>query len=468
MNIFGSVSPDDDSMELDNSNFNPRPDTSTQPQSNDDNSWLTDMLEGDAEMAASFITLQKKYGPLPEKVQQNITIFESTWKARNEIKQNALEGFGITLSPVEEKAFEDEETALAKRGGEGLLQQRDQFKKANDWFAVLASSPELVLELAQFMSPKDLVSMYAISKGFHDILDGYLSSAVRKAARYHAPESARIFSYRFHDSLCVIDPAGRPHPYRTGTVRKAPGLRWLQMVCHREKVIRDILALMARQGHRMTPGMSLTLKKTWFTMDISTTIRRNQVMHDRKFWTDMDLYNLQLFIVKLDMRLNDPYEGMGEDGTRKLFLGQRGLTPLRNFLGRISFKTLPELIKLSIRYDYNIPRQNFRSMPIWDIPPWEVGVGHLEGWGAGCQHLRRPDELVMRESVRRGLGLKHHLMHMLLYGYVDPITGLNIEVTDEEMHMSDEEDEKRRVKRRGKDTLVEAFKDEGDMKDEDA
>ena len=43
----------------------------------------------------------------------------------------------------------------------------------------------------------------------------------------------------------------------------------------------------------------------------------------------------------------------------------------------------------------------------------------------------RPDELVMRESVHRQLGMKDHIMEMMIWGYVDPITGKDIVVTDE-------------------------------------
>jgi hypothetical protein len=45
-----------------------------------------------------------------------------------------------------------------------------------------------------------------------------------------------------------------------------------------------------------------------------------------------------------------------------------------------------------------------------------IGVGHLEGWGLGRDHLLRPDELVVRESNRRGMGLASYVRRMQDYG----------------------------------------------------
>ena len=45
----------------------------------------------------------------------------------------------------------------------------------------------------------------------------------------------------------------------------------------------------------------------------------------------------------------------------------------------------------------------------------------------------------MGESIRRDLNLKDHIIMMMLSGYIDPITGQNIPMTEEEMYMSDDE-----------------------------
>jgi hypothetical protein len=140
------------------------------------------------------------------------------------------------------------------------------------------------------------------------------------------------------------------------------------------------------------------------------------------------------------MRFNDPFDGPGNDKLRKLMLGQRGLTPLCNLLKRKIGLTPMEVNKIGIRYAYWV-EPKFRGLPLFDIPPEEIGIGHLEGWGKGTVHLLRPDELVIREAVRRRLQLRHHILGMMIWGYVDPLTGENIKVTDEEMYMSEDESE---------------------------
>ena len=177
-------------------------------------------------------------------------------------------------------------------------------------------------------------------------------------------------------------------------------------------------------------------------MDVSTTAARAQMIHTPSLWNDMDLYNIQFFIVKLDMRFNDPIDGPGTEDLRKLFLGQRSLTPLWLLLKRKAFFEFSDVVKLAVRYSYSA-RPEHRNMPIFGIPPEEIGIEHLEGWGKGNLHLMRPDELIMRESVRRQLGLKGHIMEMMTWGYVDPISGKDIPVTKEEMYMSDDEEKEK-------------------------
>jgi hypothetical protein len=137
--------------------------------------------------------------------------------------------------------------------------------KHHDFFSNMANTPELFMELAKHLRIKDLVSLYAISKDFHETIKGHLSHCMKGCAEYMASDSAKLFLFKFYGPLCVPDPAGRPHPLKDGEVRKVPGLKWLQMVVHREKAVRDILACMARQGHRMPKGMALSLKKMWLS-----------------------------------------------------------------------------------------------------------------------------------------------------------------------------------------------------------
>ncbi|KAI6712263.1 hypothetical protein JHW43_005183 [Diplocarpon mali] len=367
-------------------------------------------------------------------------------KARRNVEKVQLAATGIQPADyildeiADEKkqdadADEDEEMADTPPAGNRAPEQ-----DSRDWFVRMSNTPELIMELAKHLSIPSLLALYSISRPFNDVLNGHLSHAMRACAAYQAPDSSRIYVFTLYETLCRPDPVGRPHPKNADAVRKVPGLRWLQMVVHREKVVRDILACMARQGHRMPAEMALSLKKMWLVMDIATSARRVQVMHSAKYFTALDLFNIQMFVVKLDMRFNDPIDGPADDHLRKLMLGQRGLTPLCRMLKRERVFDEMDVVKLAVRYDW-VPPEDLRHLPVFGTPCDEVGTGHLEGWGKGHVHLYRPDELVVRESVRRGLDLKNHIMGMMLWGYVDPITGQDTPATDEEKYMSDEGDQ---------------------------
>jgi hypothetical protein len=362
--------------------------------------------------------------------QRQLLILEAVENERNSIPTSALEAEGIDITlpmPIEQDN-------ISQRPIKPLRAR----KIKSNLFLNLALYPELFVEVAKHLRPKDFIILYSICKPFHDSIDGHMCHSMVVCAKNLAPESASVYHYRFYSALCIDDPMARASYRQSENVKKVPGLCWLQMVFHREKTVRDILACMAREGHRMPKGMSYSLKKMWLLMDISTNAHRAMLLHSNLF-EDMDLYNIQLFIVKLDMRFNDPVDGPGREGLRKLFLGQRGLAPLMRLLKREQFLSVEEVIKLGIRYAYS-PRQEHRGYPILNIPPHEIGIAHLEGWGRGRVHLMRPDELVVWESVRRRLNLKQHIMEMMLWGYVDPITGEDIAVTDEEKYMSDDEE----------------------------
>ena len=376
---------------------------------------------------------------IPEvEIKKNERAVDAAEKARQEITEEALAAFGIVLDRAALDMSMDDQQLQSQEQVHLTKRKFKRVKVRKNFFSDLANYPELFMELAKHLKIKDLISLYAISKDFHQAVDGSITHCMKGCAEHNASESAKTFMFTYYDPLCVDDPTGQPHPNKPNAVRRVPSLRWLQMVYHREKAIRDILACMAREGHRMPKGMRLSLKKMWVLMDIATTARRTQFLHS-KFFTDWDMYHMQMFMIKLDMRFNDPIDGPGDDTLRQLFLGQRGLTPLCKLLKRTAYTDPVDVIKMGIRYRYPVRRAH-RGMPMWDIPPIEIGIGHLEGWGAGRIHLRRPDELVIMESVSRNLDLKNHIMEMMLWGYVDPVTGQDIPMTEEEKYMSDDED----------------------------
>ncbi|KAI9647733.1 hypothetical protein NHQ30_004119 [Ciborinia camelliae] len=307
-------------------------------------------------------------------------------------------------------------------------------------FQSLLLTPEVVLEFMRHLSPKQLLALYCLSRRFNEILSGWMAHSIISIVKYQAPYSYKIYPFALYRELSIPDPIGRLN--KSGGIRRIPGLKYHQMVLHRVRVVRDILAALARQHLRCPPGTNHSLKKVWFLMDLSTTLDRVRLIHNREFFTDQDLFNIQHFIVKLDMRFNDPTDGPGTDMLRKLMLGQRGLTPLCRLLARTGFTDLYELQSYIVRYTYDpIMRADDVTEGMFDVPYEEIGRGHLEGWGKGEKHLMRIDELVMREATRRELGFKEHIAMMFLWGYVDPITGENLQPSEQECYMSDGEGE---------------------------
>ena len=69
-------------------------------------------------------------------------------------------------------------------------------------------------------------------------------------------------------------------------------------------------------------------------------------------------------------------------------------------------------------------------MSIFGVAGGDVGTAKYEYWGRkGASELRRelqvllrPEQLVMREAIRRGLRFRRHFLRSLLYGYVRPDT----------------------------------------------
>ncbi|KAK4909095.1 hypothetical protein LTR28_000220, partial [Elasticomyces elasticus] len=84
-----------------------------------------------------------------------------------------------------------------------------------------------------------------------------------------------------------------------------------------------------------------------------------------------------------------------------------------------------DCLRLWVRHRYRRPAAQppeLRGMLIMGLRPHEVGTASNEYWGAHPRFVRpllRPDELVMREGVRRGLMLQRFYLDMMLFGYVD-------------------------------------------------
>jgi len=80
-----------------------------------------------------------------------------------------------------------------------------------------------------------------------------------------------------------------------------------------------------------------------------------------------------------------------------------------------------DVLRMWIRYEVNA-RPSWGKRSLFGVPSKEIGKGCLEGWGKGSVRLRRPDELVLAELVRREIHVEERFIDMLVHGYVDPVT----------------------------------------------
>ncbi|RCI08242.1 hypothetical protein L249_6233, partial [Ophiocordyceps polyrhachis-furcata BCC 54312] len=360
------------------------------------------------------------------------------------------EYFGLGEEPYENKGGND---VMRRKPGRSLGLKY----QGVDLITALCQHVELAVEIAKHLGPSDIVNLYSVNKAFHHSLGGHMLSSIRQIISHSAPEAGRIFPFNVYRRLLVHDRSGRQWEVGGSSLhrededeRSIPGLKYLQLVLGRHRYCRDILAMLARHGLRHPPGTHKMLLRLWLVTDLSTSNQRKALMRNTDLWTDTDLYNGQMFLLKLAMLFNDPVYGPLEHDMPNLILGSRWpLYLLWKVLMRKAFTTPQEVIAAKIRYDFQVPgdviqrllsRQGLDSrINIFGVPLRHVGVGHREGWGRGRLHLMRPDELIPLEAVTRGLALEDHLMHMMAWGNFDWNTTENLIPDEDEMYISDEE-----------------------------
>ncbi|KPM35203.1 hypothetical protein AK830_g11368 [Neonectria ditissima] len=327
---------------------------------------------------------------------------------------------------------------------------------SGDIITALCQNIELAVEIGKHLPPKDLLNLFSVSKTFHRTISGHLLSSVRAWVSYNAPDAGKVFAFNLFRRHLIPDPVGRRWidqdpslgsmmpPGRKNNVRMIPGIKYLQLVIGRVRYCREIMAIMARNGHRLPKGMLRTLVRLWLVMEVATTRQRQAMMKNKDLWTERDLYNAQFFLIKLGMHFNDPVYGPTSFDLVHVIMGQKGLYPLHQLLMGKKYNKLIEFVQLKIKYDYNVPpnrwNEAIEETELYGVSWEEVGLFHCEGWGYGDKHLLRPDELVPMEAVRRGLELDKHLMDMVVWGYIDFETGENLVPTEDEIYISDDEE----------------------------
>ncbi|KAL8929466.1 MAG: hypothetical protein Q9208_001135 [Pyrenodesmia sp. 3 TL-2023] len=292
---------------------------------------------------------------------------------------------------------------------------------------------EITFEVVKYLDPRSLLNLYSTSRDFHILANTRFTTMILSLSLAHAPESSRIFGFRYYRSLCIRDPLQRPNATNASynlpnETRYVPGFQWLHMVLLREQCVNEIVVCLEKEGLMLPRATTLTIKKWWFTMDLPTNAQRVRLLRNTDFWSDQDLYLATLFTMKLDMLFTCPMIGEADLGLRKMLLGQRSLATLASVLKRESMHNQYEMLQMIVEFNYERNEEQVRlDLPILGVRPEDIGKLQYEGWGKNPGvRFQQVDELVVMESVRRGLDMPKHYLDMILYGFVDKGPGLDI------------------------------------------
>ncbi|TLS28378.1 hypothetical protein PpBr36_01966 [Pyricularia pennisetigena] len=345
-----------------------------------------------------------------------------------------------------------------------------------DLISSLASYSVLAIEFIKYLHPRDILTVYSISRVFHANWNANEHYFCRILACHLDPTAARAYPWELYRDYLIRNPRGyividytqpdfrrgididNPTPWsrmvlsRGSSAGHAPlqlspgsklclGMAWINMLFVRERQARDIVASLARKGHRVPSSARSTIRKLWTVTDCPTNRGRHGLA---RAWTDEDLLNAQLLFLKLDLMFNDAVQGPGTPDLRRLMLGQPGgVRVLWQLLRRRRFVAdLLDLRQLQLLFEEGAAtaEQCERGLPVAGVPVELFGVMRCEGWGRGGASLVQPDELVSAECVRRRLRVDKLLVSMVAWGCVDFETGQNLVPTVQELYMSDDDD----------------------------
>jgi hypothetical protein len=291
-------------------------------------------------------------------------------------------------------------------------------------YKALLRHPNLFFQFTLRLPHASLIDLYAIDKEFHYRLNKYSVSLIHDYARYHAPLAGYIFSWVLYPDVCISDPMLRPMDGRHWLARDVPGFRWIGMILWRQKVVRSILTLLAMEGHRVPAGCEAALMKFWGLMEMKETKMRISFLQDKEIWTDEDIVNFQLFMIKLDMRFSDPVLGNGMCGLGHLLLCQKSLSALWKFLsGKVKpgyDGTTDLIVKTYINDDLDTENHAWLDDETDNgVPEEEWGILSLEGWDEDGDEMQPAVDMVVTEGIRRRLNVQQYLLDFVLYGFVD-------------------------------------------------
>ena len=323
-------------------------------------------------------------------------------------------------------------------------------------FERILNQRDTLFEVCSWLPAEDLINLYAVSQNFHRIINQELTTLIVGNAKARMPESADVFRFKAYKLLCMFDAVQNMSRDKNHTPRDTPTFRWLRFLEYREATVNSIITQLALKGHRLPRCTSKVIKKIWFLMDIPETKRRIGCIHNPRLWSDADLFLACLFFMKLDMACTNPVLGKGERRIRAMLLAQRTLAVMDKVLKREMMRNQYEMLQMFTEWGVDRATALHGATQLDQVPEFFFGVptkyiGTLscENWTPNAPYLMPPDELIFKESIRRGLRLEDKLIDMMLWGNVHPVTRADVYPTNwkGEVQTSFEDEVEKKVER---------------------
>lgn len=239
------------------------------------------------------------------------------------------------------------------------------------------------------------------------------SAIVLAQAMRYAPIAASTFPFRCYRSLCNEDPRVDLDVTR-GQTRMIPSFRWLRMIHYRQQTAQKIVRLLNEEGLYLPQEQGeRVVKKIWFLMDIPDNQRRLATIRNLELWTAADLFYACMFFMRIDMRCTDPLIPIAHANIRRMLMAQPSLTMTCLVLDRKFLLDKHQAMQTYMRWKH-IPVDG-QQRNVFGVPRHELGLVQYEGYGKHGSRvkLQRPDELVLKECVRREMQMETAFFCML-------------------------------------------------------
>jgi hypothetical protein len=259
-----------------------------------------------------------------------------------------------------------------------------------------------------------LVSLYAISKDLHNMVNTCISAVILSQAMRYAPQAASIFPFRCYRRLCNDDPRVDLDLTR-GQSRLIPSFRWLRMINWRHQIAHKIVRLLNEEGLYLPEQGETAVKKLWFLMDIPDNQRRVATIQNPELWTTADLFYACMFFMRIDMRCTNPLVPRAHSSIRRMLMAQPSMSMTCLVLERKYLLNKHEAMQTYMRWK-GTPL-TVQQHSVFGVPQHELGLLQYEGYGKGASRakLQRPDDLILKECVRREMQMETAFFCMLNY-----------------------------------------------------